>query len=77
MRAAGLDAKPVFLGSALERQEWHVLEAESMKVSCTIPEHLLQRVRMTESTAWTHHPCRLGQDISGHHSGGITMKSLP
>jgi hypothetical protein len=61
--ALGLDAKPVFLGSALERQEWHVLEAESMKVSCIIPEHLLQRVKMTESTAWTHQPCRLGQDM--------------
>ena len=73
--ALGLDAKPVFLDSALERQEWHVLEAESMKVSCTIPEHPLQRVRMTESTAWTHHPCR--RDTLGHHSGGITMKSLP
>ena len=46
-----------------------------MKVSCTIPEHPLQRVRMTESTAWTHHPCR--RDTLGHHSGGITMKSLP
>ena len=73
MGALGLDAKTVFLGSALERQGWHVLEAESMKVSCTIPEHLLQRVRMT----WTHHPCRLGQGMSGHHSGVITMKSLP
>jgi len=45
--ALGLDAEPVFLDSVLERQEWHVLEAESMKVSCTIPEHPLQRVRMT------------------------------
>ena len=51
MGALGLEAKTVFLDSALERQGWHVLEAESMKVSCTIPEHLLQRVRMTESTA--------------------------
>jgi len=50
-----------------------------MKVSCTIPEHPLQRVRMTESTAWTHHPWVpvLGQGTLGHHSDGITIKSLP
>ena len=42
-----------------------------------MPLHPLQRVRMTESTAWTHHPWRLGQGTLGHHSAGITMKSLP
>ena len=77
MGVLGLDAEPVFLESVLKRQEWHILEAESIKVSCTIPEHPLQRVRMTESTAWTNHPWRLGQGTLGHHSDGITMKSLP
>ena len=77
MGARDLDAEPVFLESVLKRQEWHILEAESMKVSCTLPVHPLQRVRMTESTAWTHHPCRLGQGTLGHHLDGITMKSLP
>jgi hypothetical protein len=77
MGVLDIGAELAFLGSALERQEWHNLEAESKKVSWTMPEHPLQRVRRTESTAWTHHPWRLGQGTLGHHSAGITMKSLP
>ena len=56
MGVLDLGAELAVLGSTLERQEWHNLEAESKKVSWAMPEHPLQRVRMTESTAWTHHP---------------------
>ena len=50
MEVLGFGAEPALLGSARERQECQVLETGSMRVICTMPEHPLHRVRMTEST---------------------------